>query len=227
MNLFDTYREAIHRGNPVKDNCPWVRTMYDDYDYEACFVHWLTPQENGGKHHVYVDVLDAEGFPRRDIRDLMLGWSWQFRRPDEDAPPQRLDKREPEPAGNLPIWTGQRLVVWLQNSSGAQVSQSVGNLHTDMEDSRPGNSRFHHSYYVVFRPAAPITQPPPRDGLNLTPAQLAEILRNVESITANAETIRIVLKGAQTGALGTRDVNNARTIKIATLPLPVNPGGIL
>lgn len=231
MNLFEKYQDAIHRGSPVLDNCPWIALNDGGFAYEACFVHWLTPAENGSKHNVYVDVLDENGQQRYGITDMTIAWRWNFQRPDEASPPIRFDKRRPEPAANLPIWAGQRLTLWLQNSSGAQVSQSVGNLHTDMEDSRPGNSRFHHSYYVVFRPRTEIVVPPP-SGLWISPEKLTAILHHIDVICDSARSLEALLLDKPTESpyfyvFGVAPTNTPAQPTTCSLAITDNPGGLL
>jgi hypothetical protein len=54
-------------------------------------VHHLTPEENGSRHHAFVDAVDENGQRVRDA-NLRIAWSWEGRQPDQAAPPQALDK---------------------------------------------------------------------------------------------------------------------------------------
>jgi hypothetical protein len=121
--------------------------------WQAIGVHHLTPDENRGQHNAFVDILDEHGQPLRDP-NLRAGWSWEGRRPDEDAPPQPLDKGLAEPAGNVPLFRGALLEVWISDPNAA--SDHVTRLSTDHPDEpNPDgeifNSIGHHSYYVVFQ----------------------------------------------------------------------------
>ena len=121
--------------------------------WKAIGVHHLTPDENRGQHNAFVDILDEQGQPLRDPH-LRAGWSWEGRRPDEDAPPQPLDKGLAEPAGNVPLFRGALLEVWISDPNA--VSDHVTRLSTDHPDEpNPDgeifNSIGHHSYYVVFQ----------------------------------------------------------------------------
>jgi hypothetical protein len=109
--------------------------------------------QNRGQHNAFVDILDEQGQPLRDP-NLRAGWSWEGRRPDEDAPPQPLDKGLAEPAGNVPLFRGALLEVWISDPNA--VSDHVTRLSTDHPDEpNPDgeifNSIGHHSYYVVFQ----------------------------------------------------------------------------
>src|SRR6478672_1820752 len=61
-------------------------------------VQHLSPDENGGRHNVFVDALDEAG-QRCQNAALRIGWSWEGRRADENADPKPLDKPLNEPAG--------------------------------------------------------------------------------------------------------------------------------
>ena len=121
--------------------------------WKAVGVHHLTPDENRGQHNAFVDILDEDGRPLRDP-NLRAGWSWEGRRPDEDAPPQPLDKSLNEAAGNVPLFKGAQLEVWISDPNTA--SDRVTRLSTDHPDEPTPdgelfNSIGHHSYYVVFQ----------------------------------------------------------------------------
>jgi hypothetical protein len=117
-------------------------------------VRHLSPVENQGKHVIFVDAQDAAGQRRRDP-NLRIGWTWEGRNPDRDrADPKALDKPDSEPAGNVDMFSGQHIELWLQGDGIA--SDHVLNLHTNHAD-EPGpkgelwNTLGHHSFHVVFR----------------------------------------------------------------------------
>lgn len=116
-------------------------------------VRHLSPEENRGRHNVFVDALDENG-QRCRVPTLRIGWSWEGRRPDEQAPPKPLDKPDNEPAGNVDLYAGQHLEAWIEGDG--LSSDHVVNLHTDHPD-EPGpsgqlwNSRGHHSFHVIFQ----------------------------------------------------------------------------
>jgi hypothetical protein len=113
-------------------------------------VHHLSPDENRDRHNAFVEVLDEAG---RRVKDgnLRLGWIWEGKA-DGPADPKRLDKSDDEPATDVPIEKNMTVTLWLE---GAGASERVSGLHTRHEDETgPGggrNSRFHHSYYIVFQ----------------------------------------------------------------------------
>jgi hypothetical protein len=107
-------------------------------------VHHLTPDENRSRHNAFIDILDEQGQPLRD----------PSRRPDEDAPPQQLDKSLAEPAGNIPLFKGAQFEVWI--SDPAAASDRATGISTDHPDEpNPDGELFntigHHSFYVVFQ----------------------------------------------------------------------------
>ena len=133
--------------------------------YRCIGVHHLTPSENAGNHHVYLDVLDEQG---KRLTSARVGWTWEGKRDDESAPLIAMDKPASEPGGNIGLGMGQVVQVWV---SGV-VSDNVSKLHTGHPDETeagmeyPGNTVGHHSFYVVFQRysgAAPPTPPPSGD----------------------------------------------------------------
>jgi hypothetical protein len=119
-------------------------------------VHHLLPDENRGNHHVYLEALDENGQRIRPI--AWADFTWEGRRPDEQAGPVQLDKPDAEPAGNIALHDGQKDAVWMRglNRDGADKSDRVENLdivHPD--EAGPGgelwNSIGHHSFYIVFQ----------------------------------------------------------------------------
>lgn len=129
-------------------------------------IHHLTPLENFSNHHVYIEALDEEG---RRIQNPIAwaGWSWEGRQPQERADPVALDKPDYEAAGNIAMFFGQTVSVWLkgQNRDGNDKTDTVENLHSrhpdePLADGRLLNTLGHHSFYVVFqrtRKAATVT----------------------------------------------------------------------
>lgn len=119
-------------------------------------VRHLAPLENRGRHNIFVDAVDAGGDRIHDPA-LRVGWSWVGRREDEAAPPVALDKPAGEPAGNLDLYFGAHVRIWMIGNG--LSSEAVENLHTDHPDEpTPGsnekfNTRGHHSFYVRFQRA--------------------------------------------------------------------------
>lgn len=120
-------------------------------------VHHLTPDENRSNHHVYVDVLDEAG-ERITGPNVWIGWTWEGRRDDEPANPVPADKPAAEPAGNIAVFKGQRVSVWVKGTSADAQDKSdrVEGVHTEhpdepLADGTLWNTIGHHSFYVVFQ----------------------------------------------------------------------------
>ena len=112
--------------------------------------------------HVFLDVLDEQG---QRIRQAQIEWTWQGRKLTEPAPPVTIDKPDTEPGTNIPMNWAQTLSVTMKG----EYSDTVTNLHTRHPDEgeQGGNTRGHHSFYVVFQRQSgddtppPVTEPPP------------------------------------------------------------------
>ena len=131
-------------------------------------VRHLPPEENRGRHNVYVDAKDESGQRCRDAA-LRIGWTWEGRQADQAAEPKLLDKPDNEPAGNVDVNLGQHIEAWIEGDG--LPSDHVANMHTKHAD-EPGsggdvwNSVGHHSFHVVFQRARaegqkPELEPPP------------------------------------------------------------------
>ena len=147
-------RDCLSRANPTDPNldAPWAHVLKIDASlgqqvWRCVLIHHLTGIENGGNHHVYVDLIDSDGKPLVNPPQ-MLGWTWVGKRGDEPANDVRFDKAPPEPGANIPLGKGQVASVWIRGG----LSDVVAGLRTDPSvDDEPGNSTFHHSTYVVFQ----------------------------------------------------------------------------
>ncbi len=144
VNQASAFDVAVIPAQAPKDSVCWRVTA----------VRHLSADENRGKHNVYVDVMDESGNRVQDPA-LQIGWTWEGRRPDEAAPPQPLDKPAGEPAGNVDLFKGQHVELWIEGDG--LPSDRVENLHTDhnitekTSDGQDGNTLFHHSFHVVFQ----------------------------------------------------------------------------
>lgn len=120
----------------------------------------------GGRHNVYVDVLTPTGERDRDP-NLRIGWTWEGRRDDEQAPPVPLNKPDNGELGHgdIPIYKGQKVAVWIEGSDAR--SDLVRGMHTDFPDDGMGNTWGHWAYKVIFELTEGATQPadpPVEDG---------------------------------------------------------------
>ncbi len=131
-------------------------------------VRHLPPDENRGRHNIFVDAIDEQGQRVRDP-NLRIHYTWEGRRADEPAPPKPLDKPDNEPAGNLDVYKGQIITAWLEGDG--LPSERVAGLHTDHNDEQAsdgtnGNTRFHHSFQVTFQQARAEAAPVVDEGAN-------------------------------------------------------------
>jgi hypothetical protein len=123
--------------------------------YRCIGVHHLTPDENMGNHNIYVDVLDESG---KRVKNAVVNWNWVGQKASEQSPPVVLDKPASEPGGNIALGAGQIVTVWVSGGT----SDVIANLRTDHPDEGAGNTRYHHSFYVVWqRGKAPGPPQPP------------------------------------------------------------------
>ena len=164
-------------------------------------VRHLPQEENGRRHHVYVDAVDEAGQRVQDAR-LRIAWDWEGRRQDEQAPPVPLDKPVGEAAGNVPIEKGQ--IIRVAITGDGLASDVVSGLHTNWPDEQPGNTVGHHSFHVIFQravaqattptqPTEPETPTMPPDNKDLS-AQVAALQRQVAALECWQNTVTIWLK---------------------------------
>ena len=120
-------------------------------------VHHLLPRENFSEHNVFLEVLDEQGV-RIKKPQIWAGWTWEGRQPNQPANPVPLDKPDNEPIGNIPMFFGQIVSVWIDGDSPTAQDKSdrVEGLSTDhpdepLPDGTVLNSVGHHSFYVVFQ----------------------------------------------------------------------------
>ncbi len=101
-------------------------------------VHHLTPEENNGRHHIFIDAVDEEG---RRLYGSLFTVAW-----DGGSDTVSIEKEPPEPGANFPMWKWQVCSV---EGMGAP-SDRVINLHTAHPDEGPGNTLFHHSFAITY-----------------------------------------------------------------------------
>lgn len=112
--------------------------------WQAVRVHHLTPGENGGNHHIYLDVEDPEQGGRVNGARLRVTW-------DGGEQVVTIDKPANEPGTNFPMWRWQVCGVECLGQAGKELpSDRVTGLHTGHPDEAPGNTLFHHSFRITF-----------------------------------------------------------------------------
>jgi len=189
MKFFQVYQSKIKPDQPTIIDAPGVSYSSTVSPYTLALIAHLPGSLNGGGHAAYVDVLGDDGQPLSNP-PLKIGWTWAGRRDEEHADPVALDKGlNDSAAGNLPIYKGMNLVLWLQDGYPRIVSDIVSGLQTATPDADPatGNSRFHNSFYVVFRKRTASVTPPPTPQpvtLESLAAELAEVKRRLAALEA-------------------------------------------
>jgi hypothetical protein len=119
--------------------------------WQAVRVHHLTPEENGGRHHIFLDVFDptlgTETNPLGGrVFNARLKVTWQG---GEQI--VTIDKPLNEPGTNFPMWKWQVCAVQALGLPGQELpSDRVTGLHTGHPDEAPGNTLFHHSFSITF-----------------------------------------------------------------------------
>lgn len=101
----------------------------------------LPPQENVGKHHLFVDVWRKDGSRMKQAKLELLN-NGSFRGTIT------IDKPDNEPGTNTQMHFGDTLSVRVV--SPPYPSDRVHGLHTRHEDEGTGNTRGHHSFHVEF-----------------------------------------------------------------------------
>lgn len=111
--------------------------------WQAVRVHHLTPAENHGNHHIFLDALD-EGGNRINGARARITW------PGGEQT-ITVDKPLNEPGANFPLWKWQIAAAQMLDLP----SDQVVNMHTGHPDEPPGtgNTLFHHSFQVDFQRA--------------------------------------------------------------------------
>lgn len=117
--------------------------------WQAVRVHHRTPEENGGNHHIYLDVFDpalgGEPYGGR-VNGARLRVTW-----DGGEQIVTVDKPANEPGTNFPMWKWQVCAVECQGLPGQELpSDRVSGMHTGHPDEAAGNTLFHHSFSVTY-----------------------------------------------------------------------------
>lgn len=139
--------DAAAYGVSIKSAVVAAGTFY----WQAVRIHHLSPQENGGNHHIYLDVYDPTlpgGNSPYGVRvtGARLRVTWEG---GEQV--VTIDKPANEPGANFPMWKWQVCAVQALGLPGdTLLSDQVTGLHTGHPDEATGNTLFHHSFGVTF-----------------------------------------------------------------------------
>jgi len=119
--------------------------------WQAVRVHHLTPEENGGNHHIFLDLFDpltaTEANPLGGrVFGARVRVMW-----DGGEQVVTVEKPLNEPGANFPMWKWQVCSVEVLGMPGeALPSDRVIGMHTGHPDEAVGNTLFHHSFSVTF-----------------------------------------------------------------------------
>ena len=139
------YGVSIFRHNPVSGERYW----------RIIGIHHLFPGENRGGHHLLFDALDINGNRVQQI--AWVAWKWKDMRPEEQPPFAQGDKPPSEPMGNIALGWNQIVDAKCNGRNTTQGtdgnSDEIKGIHTNHPDEgdAEGNTRGHHSFYVVFK----------------------------------------------------------------------------
>ncbi len=150
--------ESLRRG-PVNDAQAYgvvvrePRAEPGETVYQVIRVHHLTPEENRGNRHIYVEVLDEEG---KRIPGARVRISWQG---DSRVFTVKDASDRPGVAFAMDKWS-----VYDVEVEDAPSTRVVG-ITAGHPDEGPGNREFRHSFLVVFQrtrvPVPEVVSPPP------------------------------------------------------------------
>lgn len=119
-------------------------------------VHHLSPDENRGKHNVFIEVLRKQG--NRDLT-RPIHWTWKDRQSDQSARDVFAGDKPPNELIDLPLFLGMIVSVWTDDS---EVASGFSSNHPDEGN---GNTIGHHSFFVCFQEVNEgVGNDPPEEG---------------------------------------------------------------
>ena len=119
--------------------------------WQAVRVHHLMPEENNGKHHIFLDLLDPATAPNPGSLGGQVYGAHARIIWEGGEQTVTIDKPLNEPGANCPMWKWQVCdVVALGLPTEELPSDRVAGMHTGHPDEAPGNTLFHHSFSVTF-----------------------------------------------------------------------------
>lgn len=168
--LVQPFNEAVQYGVQVQ---PFVGA---EMGWRCIGVYHLRPEENTRRHNVYIDAYD--GYGGRTLAPLapIVRWRTWHTNPIQT---RMLDKPATEPGADIPLDWGASVQLWCEWSG--YPSDLVSGLHTAHDDEGSGNTRGHHSFYVVFQLRGGQVQPPP-DKPKTLEERVADLERRVTTL---------------------------------------------
>jgi hypothetical protein len=143
--------------DPIAASAPAPASAAPAVDFKIVLVHHLTPCENGGNHHIFVLVLDAEGngIPNVDVEFQWDGGSFVDKtgKKVEYLPALGVDNKTTPGYVNWPVYKGRAKIRVVSASSEQTdwLSVVLPDERCDKNDNPQANSLYHHSYLVVFK----------------------------------------------------------------------------
>ncbi|RLT37623.1 MAG: carboxypeptidase regulatory-like domain-containing protein [Chloroflexi bacterium] len=108
-------------------------------------VHHLGRDENGGRHHIYIDAVQADG-SRAFNSQAHVTWEGGEHVATVDKPPN-------EPGTNFPLFKWQVCTVEMLGMPSDRV-RGISSGHPDEpypDGTESGNTLFHHSFLIIFQ----------------------------------------------------------------------------
>lgn len=122
----------------------------------------LTPEENNGGQHVYVNAF-GEGGQR--AQGLHVAYRRGDGTPVEFAPLDKPDSPMEKGHGNIPIYPNDTILLFLMGTFDSDIVRGIHTRHPDevAEGGEIWNSRGHHSWIVTFQYLAESVEPEPEE----------------------------------------------------------------
>lgn len=154
-------------------------------------VRHLLPQENGGNHHLFMDILDERG---EQLRFLSVSWDWEGRYEGQRHDPVFLDKPTNEPSGNIPI--GSKQIIWAQPLTAAPAER-IDHVHTQVATADGSNTLYHHSFYVLWMFVPYVEEPDPDPDPEPIPDDCEELREYCKTLEAELLRRDIFIDGVR------------------------------
>jgi hypothetical protein len=173
--------------------------------WQAVRVHHLTPEENSGNHHIYLDILDPATAPDPGSMGGRVFGAHARITWEGGKQIVTIDKPLNEPGTNLPLWKGQVCDAIALGLPGEELaSDRVTGMHTGHPDETVGNTLFHHSFGVTFlkvrNPDVVYANSVVYGGIHNAAGRTAQLLRGgtvvAAQVVAADETFRFANLGA-------------------------------
>jgi hypothetical protein len=164
LNLALKYWETHGQetGLPMPEIMPIDGLKSGDAYFAIIGLFHLPGHQNNGNHHLYFDCIDAQG---NRLFGTEFRVEWEGITPEQIAglSPIRIDKPTNEPGANFGMKWEQILYGFFIDNIPVDRFRGV---HIRYEDDGEGNSRGHHSHYIVLQkrffspPVEPPIEPP-------------------------------------------------------------------